>query len=148
MRGGADERALLRRCSPRARAFLKPFGRFLRRDSQLRPMMISSESLGGPYNNRCREPSHHRPLHPRPQGSPGSRGGPPHLLTDLGPSPSRGSTPPSSYRRKVQVLSFPIPRFRFFWGGRGARIRTIPTYGVQMRRSEPLRRIHDGVATR
>ena len=35
-----------------------------------------------------------------------------------------------------------------FWGGRGSRIRTIPTYGVQMRRSEPLRRIHDGVATR
>ena len=115
-KGGTEEIALL----GQARAFLQPFRRFLRRDSQLSPLRISQVSLGGPYNNCCRGPPHDRPTYPRPQGSLGRRRGLPHLRTDPGPSPSRGSTPPSSEGSKVSHMSRSIPRFQLS-GGDGVR---------------------------
>ena len=93
-----DERALLRQ----AKAIIKPVGRFLRRDPQRSRTTISTDLLGNPYNNHCREPSHQRLVHPRFHAG-RSRAGLQALRTDPDPSPSRGSHPPASLRRKVSL---------------------------------------------
>ena len=110
-----DERALLRQ----AKAIIKPVGRFLRRDPQRSRTTISTDLLGNPYNNHCREPSHQRLVHPRFHAG-RSRAGLQALRTDPDPSPSRGSHPPASLRRKVSFLNGSIPRFQQF-GGDGVR---------------------------
>ena len=94
-KGSAVERAVrgVRERARQAKAFIKPAGKFLRRDSQLSIMAISIVSPGNQYSNSCRETSHQCYVHPRLQGLLGCWTGFPHLRTDLGPSPARGSSP-------------------------------------------------------
>ena len=94
-KGSAVERAVrgVRERARQAKAFIKPAGKFLRRDSQLSIMAISIVSPGNQYSNSCRETSHQCYVHPRLQGLLGCWTGFPHLRTDLGLSPARGPSP-------------------------------------------------------